>query len=161
MGFRHSSIVVTLCGAALCACGQQATVDQAVLRAAEAALKSDLRGYVMAQESYYLSSGQYMNAASRLSEFVEFSPTHTVRVHSVSPSMGHSAIAYHDSLPQLVCAVFLGSETAPLDDGAAVGQPTCKQFTTVLACAEGHAYPALTGYNFCPMHGLELVPEER
>lgn len=153
--------LITVLGIALFACGQQAAVNQAGLRAAEAALKRDLRGYVMAQEAYYLSSGTYMDNISRLSDVAEFSPTHTVRVHSISRSTGHSAIAYHDSLPQLVCAVFVGSETAPLEDGAAVGQPTCKQFSTILTCARGHAYPALTGYNFCPVHGLGLVREER
>lgn len=161
MGFLRSSIVVFFFGAALCACSQQAAVSRMGLGAAEAALKSDLRSYLMAQEAYHLSSGKYMDNPSRLSEFVEFTPTHNVRVFSISPATGHSAIAYHDSIPQLVCAVYVGSETAPLEDGAAVGQPTCKQFTTVLTCDRGHAYPALTGYKFCPEHGVELVREER
>ncbi len=157
----HHLSFIPIFGAVWVACGQQAALDQAVYRAAEVALKQDLRGYVMAQEAYFLSNGKYVDNTSRLSDFVEFDPTHTVRVHSITPSTGHAAIAYNDSLPQLVCAVFAGSEAAPLEDGAAVGHPTCKRFSTVLTCGHGHAYPALTGYNFCPEHGEELVPEVR
>ena len=53
------------------------------------------------------------------------SPGVTVVVLTFSPK-GHNAVAIHKDVPGLVCAIWAGSHSRPLDDPSKEGAPSCR-----------------------------------
>ena len=117
-------------------------------------LKSSISAYMAVQTGYFAAHERYARHGE-----IDYPPT--VRVLSGAAADyvpdGFNAIAYNDSVPQMICGVFVGTATPPLSVEMVEGVPTCALETSILVCEEGHAYPASVEYNFCPMHGHELV----
>ena len=57
----------------------------------------------------------------------------------------------------MLCGVFVGTADPLLDIPMEEGEPACQHATAILVCEEGHAYPAIPCFNFCPMHGHKLT----
>ena len=102
---------------------QQARQDSAALASAVSALKNDLRNYVTAQEQYYAAHSTYAGTAQATT--LRPSPGVTVVVLTFSPK-GHNAVAIHKDAPGLVCAIWVGSHSRPLDDPSKEGAPSCR-----------------------------------
>lgn len=86
-----------------------------------AAMKSDLRNLVTAQESFFADNVTYTTSLSALN-FIA-STAVTVRVGSATGT-GWNATARHAGTSQL-CGIFVGSATAPMS-GANEGEPKCR-----------------------------------
>ena len=102
---------------------QQARQDSAALASAVSTLKNDLRNYVTAQEQYYAAHSTYAGTAQATT--LRPSPGVTVVVLTFSPK-GHNAVAIHKDVPGLVCAIWVGSHSRPLDDPSKEGAPSCR-----------------------------------
>jgi hypothetical protein len=109
---------------------------------------------VAAQRGYFAEHERYARHGE-----LDYPPT-------VRPSLGRAednvpdgfaAFAHNDSIPQLICGVFVGTAEPPLSVEMEAGVPVCQRETSILVCEEGHAYPATPGFDFCPMHGHALV----
>ena len=112
-----------LAGVLSSADAQQAPSDSARAKLVQG-VKSDLRNYVTAQERYYADHATYAAATSATP--LQPSPGVSVIVLTFGPT-GHSAVAIHSDLPDLVCAIWVGREPRPpLHDGAREGEPTCR-----------------------------------
>jgi type IV pilus assembly protein PilA len=85
-----------------------------------AAMKSDLRNLVTAQESYFADNVTYAAATGNLS--YNSSTGVTVTMASASGT-GWSATAAHNGTAK-TCGIFVGSATAPIT-GASEGEPKC------------------------------------
>jgi prepilin-type N-terminal cleavage/methylation domain-containing protein len=85
-----------------------------------AAMKSDLRNLVTAQESYFADNVTYAAATGNLSYNSSTGVTVTV---SGSSGTGWSATAAHNGTTK-TCGIFVGSATAPIT-GASEGEPKC------------------------------------
>lgn len=92
-------------------------------KAYRAAMKSDLRNLVSAEESYRDSLRTY--AAELDSAFYMTSVGVRVRVVEASDS-GFSAQAVHRNLPGMRCSIFVGRATSPVP-GAREGEPQCQE----------------------------------
>ena len=118
------------CGAlcALCllpalASAQQPALDPALVEAVRSSLRSDLRNITSAQESHFGASSTYTLSLHELARFYAPSPRITV-VLLTATNRGYSAIAIHEAVPGLVCAVFVGSSPPPLGS-ANQGEVVC------------------------------------
>lgn len=94
-----------------------------------AAMKSDLRNLITAQESYFSDNMVY--ASCTASDGAQCSPLAfqpsagvTVTV-TANAGLGWSATATHTGTTQQ-CAIGVGSEPNPLDATAAEGEPVCQ-----------------------------------
>ncbi len=85
-----------------------------------AAMKSDLRNLVTAQESYFADNVTYAAATGNLS----YNSSAGVTVSMASQSgTGWSATATHNGTSK-TCGIYVGSATAPVT-GASEGEPKC------------------------------------
>ena len=92
---------------------QEAQPDSALVRAATATLKSDLRNFATAQERYF---PDHMAYASSLKDLAyQPSPGVTVVLLLSTPDgyIGHSEIAIDERVPGLVCAMYIGDDDIP------------------------------------------------
>jgi type IV pilus assembly protein PilA len=91
-------------------------------KAYTAAMKSDLRNLVTAEETFWADSGKYTAIASRLS----FNPSVGVSPPTISASKDHwSARVTHAQLPGKVCEISVNIRNA-LVPTAGDGEPACK-----------------------------------
>jgi prepilin-type N-terminal cleavage/methylation domain-containing protein len=85
-----------------------------------AAMKSDLRNLVTAQESYFADQVTYTTSQTSLN----YTPSTGVTVSiGAATGTGWSATAKHNGTSQ-TCGIFVGSATAPVS-GANEGEPKC------------------------------------
>jgi len=85
-----------------------------------AAMKSDLRNLVTAQESYFADYVTYTSSQANLN----YTPSTGVTVTVASPSgTGWSATSSHNGTTK-TCGIYVGSSTAPVT-GANEGEPKC------------------------------------
>ena len=89
-------------------------------RSRPAAMKSDLRSLISAEESYFADNQRYTADMSALN--YEFTSGVTLRILTASDS-GWSAEARHEGTTQ-TCAVFVGAASPPIE-GAVEGEPRC------------------------------------
>jgi len=85
-----------------------------------AAMKSDLRNLVTAEEAYFADNVTYTGSLTNMS-FTQSTGV-TITVGSVS-GIGWSATATHNATPR-VCGIYVGGGTPPFD-GANEGEPKC------------------------------------
>ncbi len=116
-------LVVALATLISPASAQQARQDSAALATAVSTLKNDLRNYVTAQEQYYAAHSTYAGTVQATT--LKPSLGVTVVVLTFSPK-GHNAVAIHKDVPGLVCAIWVGSHSRPLDDPSKEGAPSCR-----------------------------------
>ena len=103
---------------------QEAQPDSGVLRSARAMLRSDLRNFLMAQESYFADHNTYAGSLRDMREIYRPSRGVTV-VLLTSTNTGHSEIAISDRVPGLVCAIWVGDLPSPVGKGNE-GEPVCR-----------------------------------
>ncbi len=103
---------------------QEAQPDSALVRAATATLRSDLRNFVTAQEMYFADHTTYASSLDAMREIYRPSPGVTL-VLLTSSDMGHSEIAIDERVPGLVCAMYVGSAPPPLGRGGE-GEVVCR-----------------------------------
>ena len=85
-----------------------------------AAMKSDLRNLVTAEESYFADQVSYTTSTTAVS----FSPSTGVTLTiGAATGTGWSATAKHNGTAK-TCGIFVGSATAPIS-GANEGEPKC------------------------------------
>jgi prepilin-type N-terminal cleavage/methylation domain-containing protein len=85
-----------------------------------AAMKSDLRNLVTAEESYFSDNVTYTTATTALN----YSPSTGVTVTvGAATGTGWSATASHNATTK-TCGIYVGSATAPVS-GANEGEPKC------------------------------------
>ena len=114
------AFVTVLAGVVLPA--QAQAPDSTTIRAATAVLKSDLRNLVTAQESYFADSTTYAPSVQAL----RYRPSRGATVVVLlSSNKHHSAIAIFETVPGLVCAIFVGEASPPLGTGGE-GEPVCR-----------------------------------
>jgi len=89
-------------------------------RAYLAAMQSDLRNLVTAQEAYASSGAGYATAVGQLAYMM--SPAVTVTILAADSS-GWSAQAVHNATTR-TCAIYMGTATSPVA-GAPAGSPAC------------------------------------
>ena len=94
------------------------------VRAAAATLRSDLRNFLIAQETYYADHGTYAPSLHDMGEIYRPSPGVTV-VLLTSSDTGHSEIAIDERVPGLVCAMSIGNAPPPLGRGSE-GEVVCQ-----------------------------------
>ena len=105
---------------------QETQPDSAVVRAATATLRSDLRNFVMAQESYFADHTTYASSLHAMREI--YRPSRGVTLVVIRFSMGHgghSGIAIDERVPGLVCTVYVGTAAPPLGSGEE-GEVVCR-----------------------------------
>ena len=85
-----------------------------------AAMKSDLRNLVTAEESYFADNVTYTTSTTNMN----FGPSTGVTVTvGAATGTGWSATAKHNATSK-TCGIFVGSATAPIS-GANEGEPKC------------------------------------
>ena len=103
---------------------QEAAADSAKVQAYKTALRSDLRNFVVAQEQYFADHTTYAVSTRQLADY--FAPSDGVTVVLLAArGTGWNAVAIHESIAGLRCAIWVGSASPPLNDQAREGQPTC------------------------------------
>jgi hypothetical protein len=103
---------------------QGAIPDSIATRAAAATLRSDLRNFVTAQEGYFADHGTYARSLRQMGASYRLSKGVTLVLLTSSDS-GHTEIAIVDTVPGLVCAMFVGQLPPPLGTGTE-GKPECR-----------------------------------
>ena len=88
-----------------------------------AAIKSDLKNFASAQESYYYDNGAYYNGAVPNAN-ISFSPSNGVNITVTAADVGGwAATATHGIVPN-TCAIYVGGAAAPAP-ATAEGSPAC------------------------------------
>lgn len=88
-----------------------------------AAMKSDLKNFASAQESYYYDNSVYYNGAVP-NAAIQFSPSRGVNITITAGDVaGWAATAAHDIVAN-TCAIFVGSAAAPAP-ATVEGSPAC------------------------------------
>jgi type II secretory pathway pseudopilin PulG len=88
-----------------------------------AAVKSDLKNFASAQESYYYDNGLYYNGAIP-NAAVSFSPSNGVSITVTAADVGGwAATATHSHVTE-TCAIFVGGAAAPVP-ATVEGSPAC------------------------------------
>ena len=103
---------------------QEAQPDSALVRAATATLRSDLRNFLTAQERYFADHTTYASSLHAMRELYRPSPGVTLVVLTASDT-GHSDIAVDERVPGLVCAMYVGNAPPPLGRGSE-GEVVCR-----------------------------------
>ena len=126
------SLPVLLAAGVLCvptgvAQAQADAPDDAAVRAHIRVLQSDLRNLVTAQEAFFADNMAYAPSIPAMGGMYFPSRGASVAVLTLSET-GWNAVAIHEDAPGYVCGIFVGMEDkmAPLHDGAAEGEATCK-----------------------------------
>ncbi|HEX9729276.1 MAG TPA: hypothetical protein VGA37_12290 [Gemmatimonadales bacterium] len=89
--------------------------DSVSVRAAVAMMRSDLRNFVVAQESFFADNERYATSMTEMAPM--YVPSRGVRVILLSASpTGHSEIAVHGAHGDIVCGMFVGTGTQPLPE---------------------------------------------
>ena len=117
-----SSAVILLPATGLTA--QEAQPDSAIVRAAWATLRSDLRNFATAQEGYFADHYTYASSLHDMRDVYRPSAGVTVVVLT-SSDKGHSEIAIDVRVPGLVCAFYTGDAPPPLGRGSS-GEVVCR-----------------------------------
>lgn len=90
-----------------------------------AAMRSDLRNLITAQESYFADAVTYAPAVSAMpGGWYATSPSVTVTIVGATGT-GFSATATHPHIPGVTCGIWVGSATPPVA-GALEAQPRCE-----------------------------------
>jgi len=98
--------------------------DTVALRAARATLRSDLRNFLVAQESYFADHTTYARSLREMG--TTYVPSRGVTIVLLtSANTGHSEIAIIDRMPGLVCGMFVGVGPSPLGTGSE-GEVVCR-----------------------------------
>ena len=87
-------------------------------------LRSDLRDFVMAQESYFANHNTYATSLHALGELYAPSPGVTLVVLT-SSNTGHGEIAVDERVPGLVCSMYVGNSPPPVGKGEE-GELVCR-----------------------------------
>ncbi len=165
MRTRQGVLAVTVLAILLAGCERWKPLDAGQYIRYRSMLRSDLNSYVLSQETYFTDHDRYATSPSQVFQHLDtLTPgqdylrlTEGVRIfHDLVTQDGYSAIAFHDSVPQMVCAVYAGPVPPPLGDDSAEWDRTCRRESAILVCEEGHAYPGITRYELCPVHGVLL-----
>src|SRR2546426_4251942 len=90
--------------------------DSVAIQAARATLRSDLRNFVTAQEAYFADHGTYARSLRQMQNGYRSDAGVTVVLLTSSDS-SHSEIAILDTVPGLVCAMFVGDAPKPFGTG--------------------------------------------
>jgi hypothetical protein len=99
--------------------------DTVALRAARATLRSDLRNFLVAQESYFANHATYARSLREMA--ATYLPSRGVTIVLLTSSnTGHGEIAIIDRMPGLVCGMFVGSSPSPLGTGDE-GEVVCRE----------------------------------
>ena len=89
-----------------------------------ATVKSDLKNFASAQESYYYDTGAYFNGAVP-NPAVPFSPSTGVTITVTEADIaGWAATATHSVVPNTACAIYVGG-AAPPAPATVEGSPAC------------------------------------
>ena len=112
--------------------------------------------YVEAQRAYFADNERY--ARHHELELPTSVHPRPGRAGDYVPD-GFAVFAYNDSVPQLICGVFVGTAEPSLSVAMEDGIPVCQREASILVCEEEHAYPATLGFNICPIHGHALEEE--
>lgn len=110
-------------GVPSCRGGNRSVVESPRVTSAANRLRSDLGIYLVAQAAYYAENGVYGESPSQIGVAPSVGTTIVIVTTSTG---GHSAVAAQRDVPGLVCAIWMGGALAPLDDGAAQGQASCR-----------------------------------
>lgn len=94
-------------------------------RSFRAALRSDLRNLVVAQESYFADNYRYASTLEALR--FQASTGVTIRLVTTTPN-AWSAIATHREAPGGQCGIFVGNAPPPLAAARDEGEPGCAGF---------------------------------
>lgn len=97
--------------------------DSTTIRAASSTMKSDLRNLVTAQESYFADNMTYAPSVQAITRYRASRGVTVVTL--MSSNKNHSAIAIIETVPGLVCAIFVGDASPPLGTGEE-GVPVCR-----------------------------------
>jgi hypothetical protein len=96
-------------------------------RAYRAALRSDLRNLVTAQEVYFADHLTYAPSLAALGSL--FSPSTDVTLTIMASSAtGWSAVGVHERRPDARCGIFIGDATPPFPEVQNEGEPECVGF---------------------------------
>ena len=106
------------------AAAQAGKSDSVAIQAARATLRSDLRNFVTAQESFFADHVTYARSLREMGSGYQASRGVTI-VLLTSSNTGHSEIAIIDRVPGLVCAMYVGNVPPPLGRGNE-GEPVCQ-----------------------------------
>ena len=99
--------------------------DTVALRAARATLRSDLRNFLVAQESYFANHATYARSLREMA--ATYLPSRGVTIVLLTSSnTGHGEIAIIDRMPGFVCGMFVGSSPSPLSTGGE-GEVVCRE----------------------------------
>ena len=94
-------------------------------RAYLATVKSDLKNFASAQESYYYDNGFYYSGAVPNAAALSYSPSSGVNVTVTAADVaGWAATASHSTMPTTTCAIFVGGAAAPAP-ATVEGSPAC------------------------------------
>ena len=106
------------------ASAQGPATDSARVEAARRVLRRDLRNFVTAQESHHSSKRTYARSLREVAEL--WTPARGVTIVVLTASdRGHSEVAIHQEIPDLICAMFIGDVQSPLGTGTE-GEVVCK-----------------------------------
>jgi type IV pilus assembly protein PilA len=93
-------------------------------KAYTAAMKSDLRNLVTAEESFFSDSGTYIAYGDTLK--LKFKPSTGVSTPVIVPGPGYwSATVTHSQIPSFTCAIGVNTQN-PKVTTAGDGEPACK-----------------------------------
>ncbi len=93
-------------------------------KAYTAAVKSDLKNFASAQESYFYDTSVYFNGALP-DAAISFTPSSGVNITiAVGTAMGWAATATHDNVPGTTCSIFVGNAAIPAP-ATVEGSPAC------------------------------------
>ena len=101
----------------------ESEVDSAEAAELSERLQRNLSDYAVAQETFLADQGTYA-ASHEASGFT--ASDDVIVVILTSTATGHSAIAIHEEVSDLVCAIWIGTARPPLGDGAAERETTCR-----------------------------------
>jgi type IV pilus assembly protein PilA len=92
-------------------------------KAYTAAMKSDLRNLVTAEEAYFSDSGKYVTYDTAV---LKFKPSTGVSSPTIVPGPGYwSATVTHSQIPSFTCGIGVNT-TNTIVGGAGDGEPACK-----------------------------------
>lgn len=103
---------------------QQDRPDSARVRAVRTMVMSDLRNFLTAQERFFADQLTYAKNLREMERVFYPSPGVTLVVLT-SSDRGHSEIAIHADVPDLVCAMYVGDSPQPFGRGRE-GEVVCK-----------------------------------
>ncbi len=90
-----------------------------------ASMKSDLKNFASAQESFYYDNGIYYNGAVPNTAVIAFGPSSGVTITITAGDVsGWAATATHGTVPGTTCSIYVGG-AAPPAPATIEGSPAC------------------------------------